>query len=124
MQTSIPAADVVDLSTELKRRGVPRRRFLQFCAVMAGTLALPPRYAHLIAASLQSAPRVPVIWLNGQDCAGNTEALLRANKPTVAEVILDTLSLDYSEVLMAAAGVQAEAAREPRWRNSRTATSR
>jgi len=101
----------MDLSGELRRRGIQRRSFLKFCAVMAGTLALPPRYAHVIATALQAAPRVPVIWLNGQDCAGNTEALLRANKPTVAEVILDTLSLDYSEVLMAAAGRQAEEAR-------------
>jgi len=102
----------VDLSAELARRGVSRRNFLKFCAVMSGVLALPPRYAHLIAEALQSSPRIPVIWLNGQDCAGNTEALLRATKPTVAEVILDTLSLDYSEVLMAAAGTHAEASRE------------
>lgn len=101
----------IDLSVELERRGVSRRSFLKFCGVMAGVLALPPRYAHLIARSLQAAPRIPVIWLNGQDCAGNTEALLRASKPTVAEVILDTLSLDYHEVLMAPAGRQAEASR-------------
>lgn len=99
------------LRAELERRGVPRREFLKFCGVMAGVLALPPRYAHLIASALEGAPPVPVIWLNGQDCAGNTEALLRATKPTVAEVILDTLSLDYHEVLMAAAGHQAEDAR-------------
>jgi hydrogenase small subunit len=105
-------ASLPGLSAELARRGVSRRSFLKFCATMAGVLALPPRYAHLIAAALEASPRVPVIWLNGQDCAGNTEALLRANKPTVAEVILDTLSLDYSEVLMAAAGTQAEAARQ------------
>ena len=109
---ALEQAPPVDLSAELARRGVSRRSFLKFCAAMSGVLALPPRYAHLIASALQSSPRVPVIWLNGQDCAGNTEALLRANKPTVAEVILDTLSLDYSEVLMAAAGTQAEAARE------------
>ncbi|MGE3074402.1 MAG: hydrogenase small subunit [Dehalococcoidia bacterium] len=109
--TSLAPAQTIDLSVELERRGVSRRSFLKFCATMAGVLALPPRYAHLIAASLQSSSRVPVIWLNGQDCAGNTEALLRANKPTVAEVILDTLSLDYQEVLMAAAGKQAEEAR-------------
>lgn len=111
MSTLAGPQEHVDLSAELERRGVSRRSFLKFCATMSGVLALPPRYAHLIAAALQTSPRIPVIWLNGQDCAGNTEALLRANKPTVAEVILDTLSLDYSEVLMAAAGTQAEAAR-------------
>lgn len=109
MERIAPAT--IDLAAEVERRGISRRSFLKFCGVMAGALALPPRYAHLIASALQAAPRVPVIWLNGQDCAGNTEALLRATKPTVAEVILDTLSLDYHEVLMAAAGHQAEASR-------------
>ena len=34
--------------------------------------------------------------------------MLRATKPTVAELVLDVLSLDYSETIMAAAGTQAE----------------
>lgn len=98
----------MDLTAELARRGVSRRSFLRFCAVTAAVLALPPRYAHVIARGLQQAIRAPVIWLEGQDCAGNTEALLRAAKPTVAEVLLDTISLDYHETLMAAAGTASE----------------
>jgi hypothetical protein len=42
--------------------------------------------------------------LEYQDCAGNTESLLRASKPTVAELVLDVLSLDYHETVMAPAG--------------------
>ena len=49
-----------------------------------------------------------LVWLEIQSCTGDTEALLRASKPTAAEIVLDILSLDYSETIMAAAGFQAE----------------
>ena len=49
-----------------------------------------------------------LVWLEFQDCAGNTESFLRASHPTVADLILDTISLNYHETLMAAAGTQAE----------------
>jgi hydrogenase small subunit len=96
----------------LVERGVSRRAFLKFSAAMAGALALPMSYAPRIARAVAAAPRIPVIWLEGQDCAGNTEGFLRASHPTVAELVLDTLSIDYHETIMAAAGSAAEAARE------------
>jgi len=51
-----------------------------------------------------------LVWLEFQDCAGNTESFLRASRPTAAEIVLDTLSVDYHETIMAAAGRQAEEA--------------
>jgi hydrogenase small subunit len=95
----------------LVERGVSRRAFLKFSAAMASALALPMSYAPRIAKALAAAPRVPVIWLEGQDCAGNTEGFLRASHPTVAELVLDTLSVDYHETIMAAAGEAAERAK-------------
>lgn len=100
------------LSEALTQRGVTRRDFLKFCSAMAVTLALPQHYSPKIAHALETKPRPPLIWLEYQDCAGNTESLLRASKPTVADLVLDTLSVDYHETIMAAAGHQAEAARE------------
>lgn len=100
------------LASSLAARGVTRRRFLAYCASVTTTLALPARYATRVAQALQDAPRLAVVWLNGQDCAGNTEALLRGARPTVSQVLLDVLSLDYHEVLMTAAGVDAERARD------------
>jgi hydrogenase small subunit len=102
-------AGLVELLAE---HGVSRRAFLQFSATMAGVLALPPSYAPRIARALTAAAaaRTPVVWLEGQDCAGNTEGLLRASHPTVADLILNIISLDYHETIMAAAGSQAEAA--------------
>jgi hydrogenase small subunit len=92
----------------LARRGVSRRDFLKFCTVMAGTLALPASLAPEIAHAIESAERPVVVWLEFQDCAADTEAFLRASHPTVAEIVLNTISLDYHETIMAAAGHRAE----------------
>lgn len=95
---------------ELESRGVTRRDFVSFCGVMASVLALPKTVGARIAAEVQRAGKPTLVWLEFQDCAGNTESLLRASRPTVAEIVLDTLSVDYHETIMAAAGHQAEEA--------------
>ncbi|MHB0966779.1 MAG: hydrogenase small subunit [Bellilinea sp.] len=92
-------------------RGVSRRDFFKFCSVMAGALALPKSGAAWIEAALTAPKRVPVVWLELQDCAGCSEAFLRSNNPTAADIILDVLSVDYHETIMAAAGKQAEEAK-------------
>ena len=96
------------LQGELERRGVSRREFLGFCGTMAAALSLPTTFASRIARAVESSPKPTLVWLEFQDCAGNTESFLRASRPTVADVILDTLSVDYHETIMAAAGHQAE----------------
>ena len=95
---------------ELRRRGVSRRDFILFCGGIASTFALPSSAATKIAAALSRAKKPILVWLEFQDCCGNTESFLRASAPTAGEVILDLLSLDYHETIMAAAGNQAEAA--------------
>ena len=92
----------------LDRKGVTRRDFLKFCSLMAVTLALPPRYMERIANALVTVPRPPLVWLEFQDCAGDTEALLRISRPTIGELVLDTLSVDYHETIMAPVGKAAE----------------
>lgn len=96
------------LESELERKGVTRRDFLKFCSAMAATLVLPPRYVDRIANALAAAPRPPLVWLEFQDCAGNTEALLRTSRPAVGDIVLNTLSVDYHETIMAPAGKAAE----------------
>ncbi|HET7505667.1 MAG TPA: hydrogenase small subunit [Kofleriaceae bacterium] len=95
---------------ELEARGVSRRDFVGFCAGVAAMLGLPRSAAARIAAAIETKPKPTLVWLEFQDCAGNTESFLRASKPTAAEVILDLLSIDYHETIMAAAGKQAESA--------------
>ncbi|MEW6513404.1 MAG: hydrogenase small subunit [Pseudomonadota bacterium] len=94
------------------RLGMERRDFLKFCAGLAGTLGLPAGAEAAVAKAIESAKRPPVIWLHFQECTGCSESLLRAEHPTLEKLILDVISLDYHETLMAAAGHQAEAARK------------
>lgn len=100
------------LQQSLGRSGISRREFVKWTAFMTATLGLPPMFMGRVARAAEAAPRLPLIWQELQSCTGNSEALLRNANPTVDDVILDLLSLEYSEVLMAAAGYQAEAVLE------------
>jgi hypothetical protein len=95
-----------------RRLDMPRREFLQFCATVAATLGLPAGAEAAVAKAVEAAKRPSVIWLHFQECTGCSESLLRAEHPTLEKLILDVISLDYHETLMAAAGHQAEAARK------------
>jgi len=103
-RSSVPAA--------LQLRGVSRRQFVQFCSSMVATLALPPRYVGAVMKALAQANRPILVWLEFQDCAGNSESMLRSSNPPVTEFVLDLLSWEYHEILMAGAGKQAEDALE------------
>jgi hydrogenase small subunit len=93
------------IAVAMGRAGVDRRTLLRWSAYLAGVLALPiVPYAARIAEAVEVQPRLPVLWLNGQDCNGDIEALLRASRPTPSQLVLDHLSLDYQELLMAGAG--------------------
>lgn len=95
----------------LRARGVSRRAFLKFCTLTASALALGSHEASVFAQALGSAPRPSVIWLSFQQCTGCSESLVRSFEPTLDNLLLNYLSLDYHESLQAAAGHQAEAAR-------------
>ncbi len=95
---------------ELEERGVSRRDFMRFCSVMAAALSLPGTAAAQIAEAIATKKKPVLVWLEFQDCCGNTESFLRASRPNVADIVLDTLSVDYHETIMAAAGHQAEEA--------------
>ena len=96
----------------LQRQGVSRRGFLKFCTAMASLMAMPPGVAPAIAEALSKARRPTVIWLSFQECTGCTESLTRSHSPTVENLILDAVSLDYHHTLQAASGTAAEEARE------------
>src|SRR5271169_6645570 len=100
------------LPQELKARGIRRRDFVKFCSTMVATLALPPRYLGVVMKALQQAKKPVLVWLEFQDCAGNSESILRTSNPSVAEFVLELLSWEYHEIIMAGAGKQAEDALE------------
>jgi Ni,Fe-hydrogenase I small subunit len=97
-----------------QRLQMPRREFLQFCATRRPPWACRPAPKRRWPRRSRAAKRPSVIWLHFQECTGCSESLLRAEHPTLEKLILDVISLDYHETLMAAAGHQAEAARKER----------
>lgn len=94
----------------LEKRGISRRDFLKFCSAVAVAMGMGPGFAPAIAKALTAPKRPSVIYLHDSECTGCTEALIRTNKPFIDELILDTISLDYQETIMAAAGEAAEEA--------------
>jgi len=92
----------------LEQLGVSRRQFLKFCGTMTAALTLPASATQRVARALLTAPRPPLVWLEFQDCTGDTESFLRASQPGVDELLLDLLSVNYHETLMVPAGDMTE----------------
>lgn len=93
----------------LEFHGIKRRDFLKYCGATAALLGLSEAFIPKIAAALEKASkRQPVIWLNFASDSGCTESFIKATYPSPAQVILDILSVDYNETIMAAAGKQSE----------------
>ena len=85
-----------------------RRDFLKLSTKLVTVLGLSPILIPKLTSALESPLKPPVIWLHFQECTGCSESLLRSEGPDLAELILDTISLEYHETLFAAAGQQIE----------------
>ena len=95
---------------QAQAKGVTRRDFLSACAWMTALLGLPASAVSQITKALETKPRLPVVWFHFQECTCCSESFIRSSHPQVADIILDKISLDYTETLQAAAGKQAEEA--------------
>jgi hydrogenase small subunit len=96
------------LGAHLEQRGINRREFLEFCGQMAAVLGLSSTAVPRIANALETLKRPSVIWLQLQECTGCVESVIRTAEPTIGDLVLDVVSLDYQHTLMAAAGDAAE----------------
>jgi len=94
---------------KLENKGVSRRDFMKYCTFLTATIGLSssfvPKVAEVFAAPAQ---RPPVIWLHFGECTGCSESVLRSQYPYVDDLVLEILSVEYHETIMAAAGQQAE----------------
>lgn len=90
----------------LKAKGISRREFIRYCAATAAVLGLSElEFTTRVVQALGSASKKPpVIWLEGQDCAGCSISFTGALNPPAASIILDKISLRYHEAIMAASG--------------------
>ncbi len=112
----IPTA-IGTIDDRLAGCGVSRRSFLMFCsglmiAAPYGLAITNKKTPEDVAAGLGKVTRPIVIWLNFQDCTGCTVATLQSAHPGFADLILNVISLEYHETLMAGSGLQARKALE------------
>ena len=92
----------------MRAKGYSRRDFLRFCTYAAAIVGLEQSGVAAVAQVFEKKARPPVVWLHFQECTCCSESFIRSSHPIVADVVLDLLSLDYSETLQAAAGANAE----------------
>lgn len=100
-----PRENLKDL---LEERGITRRDFVKWTSMMTAVLMLPPMFRPAVARAAENFGRLPVVWMHFAECTGCTEAFLRSSYPNVDSILLETISLEYHETLMAASGDQAE----------------
>ena len=100
---------VKEVYTMLEDKGVSRRDFMKYCSLITATLGLSSSCAPKVAEVLTSPkPRPPVVWLHFAECTGCSEGFIRSMYPWIDTLVLDILSVEYHETIMAAAGHQAE----------------
>lgn len=106
------------LDSALALKGITRRSFLEFCGAVAVAAGLSELAAPRIACALEDkvigateGNLYPVVWLEGASCTGCTESFAQLESPDVASVLLELLSLNFSDTFSAAAGNSAELAK-------------
>jgi hydrogenase small subunit len=87
-----------------QKKNLSRRTFLKTCVTVTGILGLSPAMISQVVAAAEQKALVPVIWLHGHECTGCDEAFIRSQTPLASDVLLNMISLEYDDVLGAAAG--------------------
>ncbi|WP_237155393.1 hydrogenase small subunit [Oryzibacter oryziterrae] len=92
--------------------GVSRRQFMASLTRMASLLALPPSMLPQLAMAATSPTKPSVVYMSFQECTGCLESMVNSfafkGGGTIENLLLNVVSIDYQETLMAAAGAQAE----------------
>ncbi len=108
MPTAHPWVPGQTLYEHLQQRGVSRREFVAFCGRITAMLGLGSAVTPRILKAIQDVRRPSVIWLQLQECTGCVESVLRTSEPSIGDLVLDLVSLEYQHTIMAAAGDAAE----------------
>jgi hydrogenase small subunit len=107
------AVELDDLTaSRIAAAGFSRRHFMSSMASMASLLGLPATMIPELAAAATAPKKPSVVYMSFQECTGCLESLVNSfafsGGTSIENLILNVISLDYQETLMAAAGEQAE----------------
>jgi hydrogenase small subunit len=109
-------ADVAELDdvtvSRIAAAGFSRRHFMSSMASMVSLMGLPAAMIPQLAAAATAPKKPSVVYMSFQECTGCLESLVNSfafsGGTSIENLILNVISLDYQETLMAAAGEQAE----------------
>ena len=73
--------------------GFSRRDFLKMCTALAAALGLDFTQSDKVADAMETKSRVPVVWLQFQDCTGCSESFIRSHIQRSESVLFDMISL-------------------------------
>ncbi|MFZ2225667.1 MAG: twin-arginine translocation signal domain-containing protein, partial [Candidatus Deferrimicrobium sp.] len=84
--------------------GLSRRDFIRMAGGTLATLGLSGALTPKLARALEKAAagRPKVVWLHFASDTGCTESFIKSDHPSAGELVLDILSVDYHESIMAA----------------------
>ncbi len=105
-----------NVEERLELNGVNRRQFMKYCTAIAVAMGMGPGFAPSVAEALTGGTdkRPSVVYLHNAECTGCSEAFLRSTgkdqESCLDSLLFDTISLEYQETIMAAAGTAAEEA--------------
>lgn len=86
------------------------REFNRWVSMITASMHLHPSFEETVKEGVAQLNKIPIIWLELADCTGNSEGFIKSAHPSVDDLILKYISLDYHELLMAASGDQSEKA--------------
>jgi len=87
-----------------QKKQISRRSFVKSCVSLAGILGLAPSMIPELIQIAEAATLPPVIWMHGHECTGCDETLIRSQTPLASDLLLNMISMEYMDVLGAAAG--------------------
>jgi quinone-reactive Ni/Fe-hydrogenase small subunit len=84
------------------------KEFNRWVSMITASMHLHPGFEEVVKEGVKQLNKIPIIWLELADCSGNSEGFIKTVHPKIDDLILNYISLDYHELLMAASGDQSE----------------
>ena len=87
------------------KSGVTRRSFLKAATGTAAGIGISQVFNPALIQALETGlERHPVLWIQGQGCTGCSVSLLNSVEPSIADVLLKVISLQFHPTVMASEG--------------------
>lgn len=96
------------LLNQQEKNGFSRREFIKLCSGTVAGLGISQVFnPALVAAMKKAVKNHPVLWVQGQSCTGCSVSVLNSVDPSIKQVILEIISLDFLPTVMVSEGEMA-----------------